>query len=191
MTSFIGQLFNNLTGQVNAQASGIFGITFHISWQSIIISYCLGVILTFVVITVSSCAREPHEHRQRHPRCAGPRPGPAAYAAGRHLELALPCVADCGGAALLVRYMPGGWLSVALLALTLLLFGVMLLLGRIFTARGANAVRVRAAGLQRDRPGAAAAVGAALAALAGPGRARPLRLHAAAIAGASSSSAAR
>ena len=54
MTSFIGQMFNNLTGQVNSQAAGLFGVTFNIRWQSVVISYCLGAILTFVVIAAAS-----------------------------------------------------------------------------------------------------------------------------------------
>ncbi len=54
MTRFMGQVFNDVTGQFNSQFADIFAITFHISWQSIVIAYCLGVLLTFVVITIAS-----------------------------------------------------------------------------------------------------------------------------------------
>ena len=54
MTRFMGQVFNDVTGQFNSQLADIFAITFHISWQSVVISYCLGVLLTFIIITVAS-----------------------------------------------------------------------------------------------------------------------------------------
>ena len=53
MTSFIGQMFNNLTGQVNSQAAGLFGVTFNIRWQSVVISIAWGD-SDFVVIAAAS-----------------------------------------------------------------------------------------------------------------------------------------
>ncbi|MFN3334957.1 MAG: FtsX-like permease family protein, partial [Caldilinea sp.] len=42
MTQFIGRLFNELTGTINAQAEGVFSISFNISWESIVVAYCAG-----------------------------------------------------------------------------------------------------------------------------------------------------
>jgi len=135
MTSFIGQLFNNLTGQVNPQATGIFGVSFHISWQSVVISYCLGVILTFAVITVSSW------RVSRMNIVSAIRDLPDRGAGRRRTLLhgvwvwAFPALFAAGGVALLVRELPGGWLGLALLGMTLLLAGGMLLAGRALEGR--------------------------------------------------------
>ncbi len=54
MTQFIGRLFNDLTGQINAQSGAIFAVSFAISWQSIIVAYCAGVLITWLAMTLSS-----------------------------------------------------------------------------------------------------------------------------------------
>lgn len=54
MTQFIAQLFNDLTGTINAQAEGVFAISFNISWESIVVAYCAGVLITWLAMTISS-----------------------------------------------------------------------------------------------------------------------------------------
>ncbi len=54
MTAFISQLFNDATGQINAQVGGIFAVSFQISWQSIVIAYCLGVLITWAAMTFAT-----------------------------------------------------------------------------------------------------------------------------------------
>ena len=54
MTQFIGGLFSDLTGQINAQASSIFAVSFAISWQSVVVAYCAGVLVTWLAMTLSS-----------------------------------------------------------------------------------------------------------------------------------------
>ena len=135
MTSFIGQLFNNLTGQVNPQATGLFGVTFYISWQSVVISYCLGVILTFAVITASSW------RVSRMNIVSAIRDLPDRETGRRRTLLhgiwvwAFPALLAAGSVALLVRELPGGWLGMALLGMTLLLAGVVLLAQRALEGR--------------------------------------------------------
>ena len=54
MTQFIGRLFNDVTGQINAQAGGIFAVSFNMSWQSVVVAYCAGVLITWLAMTLSS-----------------------------------------------------------------------------------------------------------------------------------------
>lgn len=54
MTQFIGRIFNEITGVVNAQVGGIFAVDFTISWHSIVIAYCLGVLITWLAMVISS-----------------------------------------------------------------------------------------------------------------------------------------
>ncbi len=139
MTSFIGQMFNNLTGQVNPQAAGLFGVTFNIRWQSVVISYCLGVILTFVVITAASwrVSRMNIVSAIRDlPDTGIGRPRTRLHGVWRWL---FPVLLAGGGAALLARTLPGGWLATALLGVSLLLTGLVLLAGRALEWRGVAA----------------------------------------------------
>ena len=53
MVGFIGGLFNNLTGQIS-EYGGIFRFRFRTTTSSIIIAYCVGVLFTFVVVTVAA-----------------------------------------------------------------------------------------------------------------------------------------
>lgn len=54
MTRFIGSLFNDLTGTLNSQAEGLFAVTFYLSWESMVIAYCAGVLITWLAMTLSS-----------------------------------------------------------------------------------------------------------------------------------------
>lgn len=53
IVGFIGPLFNSATERLTGQA-GIFQIRFHAAPTSIVIAYCLGVLFTFVVVTLAS-----------------------------------------------------------------------------------------------------------------------------------------
>ena len=144
MTRFIGRLFNDFTGQVNPQAAGLFGITFHINWQSIVISYCLGVVLTFVVIVVASYRVSNMNivsAIRNLPDRGGMRSRKGLRGVWRWL---LPVLVTAGGVGLLVWTTPDGSYSLALLGVTLLLIGGMLLLGRLL-----ERTRVRRATVER------------------------------------------
>ncbi|MBP8292901.1 MAG: FtsX-like permease family protein, partial [Caldilineaceae bacterium] len=54
MTSFISRLFNDISGTIATQAAGIFTVSFAMSWESIVIAYCLGVLITWVAMTLTS-----------------------------------------------------------------------------------------------------------------------------------------
>jgi cell division protein FtsX len=54
MTAFIARLFNDATGQFSEQANGIFAVTFSISWQSVVVAYCLGVLITWLAMTFAT-----------------------------------------------------------------------------------------------------------------------------------------
>ena len=54
MTTFISQLFNDATGQINSQVGGIFAVSFQISWESVVIAYCLGVLITWLAMTFAT-----------------------------------------------------------------------------------------------------------------------------------------
>ncbi|MEZ4736409.1 MAG: FtsX-like permease family protein [Caldilineaceae bacterium] len=53
MVDFLGGIFNNLTSQVSSQST-LFTFRFHAAPTSTIIAYCLGVLLTFVVVTLAA-----------------------------------------------------------------------------------------------------------------------------------------
>lgn len=53
MVDFIGRLFSDITGQVSGQST-LFPIQFYVAPRSVIIAYCLGVLLTFLVVSLAS-----------------------------------------------------------------------------------------------------------------------------------------
>ncbi len=53
MVGFLGSLFNTAAEQLSGQ-SGIFRIRFHAAPTSIVVAYCLGVLFTFVVVTLAA-----------------------------------------------------------------------------------------------------------------------------------------
>ncbi len=54
MVGFLGDIFNRLTNQISATQSTIFTFQFSAAPTSIIIGYCLGVLLTFIVVTLAA-----------------------------------------------------------------------------------------------------------------------------------------
>ncbi len=53
MVGFLGGIFNNVSSQLGV-AGAVFRFYFHVQPTSIIIAYCLGVLLTFIVVTIAS-----------------------------------------------------------------------------------------------------------------------------------------
>ena len=54
MVGFLGDIFNNLTNQISTNQSTIFTFHFSAAPTSVVIGYCLGVLLTFVVVTLAA-----------------------------------------------------------------------------------------------------------------------------------------
>lgn len=54
MIEYLGGIINNLAGQFNNPTAGILEFAFHVTWRSVAISYAMGVLLTFAVVTISS-----------------------------------------------------------------------------------------------------------------------------------------
>jgi putative ABC transport system permease protein len=130
MVEYLGSIFNNLADQAGAPSGGILQFNFFVSPTSIIISYCLGVLLTFIVVTFSSwrvsrltivaairdMPDEAHARRRTF-----------ASRIGRWLPPLLLLAA--AGAVLFYGFTYELW-SLVLIGVTTALFGVMLLLGR-------------------------------------------------------------
>ena len=131
MTQFIGRLFNDLTGTINAQAGGIFAISFAMSWESIVVAYCAGVLITWLAMTLSSW-------QVTRMNVATAIRGLADEAeAKRRSWLAngwswlWPLVVLGVGGYLLVQALATNSLSLIMIAATVLLYGVTVLVGRI------------------------------------------------------------
>jgi len=129
MTRFIGSLFNDLTGTLNSQAEGLFAVTFHLSWESMVIAYCTGVLITWLAMTLSAW-------RVTRMNVATAIRGlsDAAEAKRRswqaHLASWLWPLALLGLGVYLLT-LPASPLSLILVAATLLLYGLTLLAGRV------------------------------------------------------------
>lgn len=54
MIEYLGSIINSVAGQFGNEVAGILSFQFRVSWRSIVISYSLGVLLTFIVVTISS-----------------------------------------------------------------------------------------------------------------------------------------
>jgi len=131
MTQFIGRLFNDLTGAINAQAGGIFAVTFAISWESIVVAYCAGVLITWLAMTISSW-------RVTRMNVATAIRGLSDEAeAKRRTWLAnawswlWPLIVLAAGGYLLLQALTTNSLSLIMIAATVLLYGVTVLVGRI------------------------------------------------------------
>lgn len=134
MTQFIGRLFNDLTGAINAQAGGIFAVTFAISWESIVVAYCAGVLITWLAMTISSW-------RVTRMNVATAIRGLSDEAeAKRRTWLAnawswlWPLIVLAAGGYLLLQALTTNSLSLIMIAATVLLYGVTVLVGRILEA---------------------------------------------------------
>jgi putative ABC transport system permease protein len=131
MTAFISRLFNDATGQINSQVGGIFAVSFQISWQSVVIAYCLGVLITWLAMTfatgrvsrmniVTAIRNLPDEAESK-------RRSPL----GRAWRWLWPLGVTCLGAYLLWQAYTFRSLSLAMIALTVALYGATTLLGRL------------------------------------------------------------
>lgn len=54
MVGFLGDIFNNLTNQIATSQSTIFTFQFGAAPTSIVIGYCIGVLFTFIVVTIAA-----------------------------------------------------------------------------------------------------------------------------------------
>lgn len=131
MTAFISRLFNDATGQVYSQASGIFTVAFQISWQSVVIAYCLGVLITWLAMTFAT------SRVSRMNIVTAIRDLPDEAQSKRRSWLArawswfFPLAATALGLYLIYTALQTRSLSLAMIAATVTLYGVMTLLGRI------------------------------------------------------------
>jgi putative ABC transport system permease protein len=131
MTAFISQLFNDATGQINSQVGGIFAVTFQISWQSVVVAYCLGVLITWLAMTfattrvsrmniVTAIRNLPNEAENKR-----------RSALGRIWRWFWPVAVTGAGVYLVWLAYENRSLSLAMIALTVTLYGVTTLVGRI------------------------------------------------------------
>jgi putative ABC transport system permease protein len=131
MTAFIGQLFNDATGQINSQVGGIFAVSFQISWQSIVVAYCLGVLITWLAMTFATA----RVSRMNIVTAIRNLPDEAESKRRSALERAwhwfFPlAVTGLGGYLLWLAY-DNRSLSLTMLALTVALYGLTTLMGRL------------------------------------------------------------
>ena len=54
LINYLGNIVNSVAGQITQSTGGILDFGFHVTWRSVVISYTLGVLFTFLVITISS-----------------------------------------------------------------------------------------------------------------------------------------
>lgn len=129
MVGFLGTLLNRAAEQLGGQ-SGLFRVYFSAAPTSIVIAYCLGVLFTFVVVTIAAW------RVSRLNIIAAIRDLPEPPGAGRATRwgrainsIIGPLVAALGGI-VLYRGADYGW-AVIQVGITLLLVGIMLLVGRL------------------------------------------------------------
>ncbi len=131
MTAFISQLFNDATGQINSQVGGIFAVSFQISWESVVIAYCLGVLITWLAMTfatgrvsqmniVTAIRNLPDEAESKRRSWLG-----------RAWRWGWPIAVTGLGLYLLWQAFTNRSLSLAMIALTVTLYGATTLIGRI------------------------------------------------------------
>ncbi len=131
MTAFISQLFNDATGQINSQVGGIFAVSFQISWQSVVTAYCLGVLITWLAMAfatsrvarmniVTAIRNLPDEAESKRRSWLG-----------RAWRWVWPIAITGAGLYLLWLAYENRSLSLAMIALTVALYGFTTLVGRI------------------------------------------------------------
>ncbi len=131
MIEYLGNIINNVAGQLTTSSTGILEFSFRASPWSIMISYSLGVLLTFIVVVLSSwrVSRLNIVAAIRNlPDESNAQPRTWAGAIGRWIAPLL--LLALGG---LIVYYGFRWTvwSVVLVGVTLLLFGVMQVVGRL------------------------------------------------------------
>jgi putative ABC transport system permease protein len=131
MTAFISQLFNDATGQINSQVGGIFAVSFQISWESVVIAYCLGVLITWLAMTfatgrvsrmniVTAIRNLPDEAESSR-----------RSTLGRVWRWLWPLAVTGGGIYLLWLAFANRSLSLAMIGATVALYGATTLIGRL------------------------------------------------------------
>jgi putative ABC transport system permease protein len=131
MTSFIGRLFNDISGTISSQAAGIFQVSFAMSWESIVIAYCLGVLITWAAMTFTSW------RVTRMNIATAIRDLPDEAEARRRSWFASimswlwPLLVLGGGGYLLWQALTANSLSLLMIGATVTLYGLAVLVGRI------------------------------------------------------------
>jgi len=131
MVGFLGDIFNQLTNQISSTQSTIFTFQFSAAPTSVVIGYCLGVLLTFIVVTLAAW------RVSRLNIVSAIRDMPEESADARRSWTSR--ILGWGGSLVLIApsiyLLPLGWRlqlpGVLLVGLTLLLLGVMLLINKI------------------------------------------------------------
>ncbi|MBK8051298.1 MAG: FtsX-like permease family protein [Anaerolineales bacterium] len=131
MTTFIGRLCNDVTGQLSEQAGGIFTVGFAMSWESIVIAYCLGVLITWLAMTITT------SRASRMNIVTAIRDLPDEAESKRRSRLGqiwswlYPLLATGLGVYLLTVALDTHSMSLVLIATTFILYGLAVLTGRI------------------------------------------------------------
>lgn len=131
MTQFIGRLFNDLTGTINAQAEGIFAVTFNISWESVIVAYCAGVLITWLAMTLSSWQVTRMNVATAIRGLADEAEAKRRSWFANAISWLWPIVVLGAGGYLLFQALTANSLSLMMIASTTLLYGVTVLVGRV------------------------------------------------------------
>ncbi len=131
MVGFIGGLFNTLTGQIS-EYGGIFSVRFDAAPTSIVISYCLGVIFTLIVVLFAA------RRVSRLNIVAAIRDLPEETSRARRSRLGsigawLPGLLAAAAGGILISLGVDGRFSVLLAGISLALVGVLLLTARLLT----------------------------------------------------------
>lgn len=131
MVEYMGVIVNSVAGQLDSPTGGVLDFAFHVSWRSIVVAYCLGVLITFAVVTVSAW------RVSRLNIVAAIRDLPdESYArkrsfAGKIARWVWPLALTTVGALVIVWGLRNALWSVTLIGATIALFGILYLVGRV------------------------------------------------------------
>lgn len=131
MVGFLGDIFNRITNQISSTQSTIFTFQFSAAPTSIVIGYCLGVLLTFIVVTLAAW----RVSRLNIVSAIRDLPEESADARRSWINRIWSWGIGLALIAAGVRILPFGWErqlpGILLVAVTLLLLGAMLLLNKV------------------------------------------------------------
>lgn len=132
MVDFIGRVFSDITGQVSGQST-LFRVEFYVAPRSMIIAYCLGVLLTFLVVTLASWQASSLNIVQAIRNLTDEEAPETNQPSWRRLALLLLAVLPVMGGLAIIAAGQGG--NYAQVVATLILVGLALVLGRVLQSR--------------------------------------------------------